>query len=1187
MVRSPFPGRAGGGLVETVAAQFVHLHNHTEYSLLDGAARIDDLFEHAARMGMPALAVTDHGVMYGAVDFYKAGKKHGVKPILGAELYVASRGRTQKESRDADFNHHLTVVAETQAGYLNLLKLVSAGWLEGYYYRPRVDMELLAQHHDGLIATSGCLGGEVCTHLMKDRTQQARDTAARYKDVFGPDNYFIELQDHGLVEQKKVNPILLQLAAELRLRTVATNDLHYTQRSDAGMHDALLCVQTGSTMQEAGRLKFDAEEFYLKSAQEMRAVFADVPEACDVTLEIAERCNVDLEFGSYKLPVFPTPNGEPVEDHLRRLVGEGATKRYGHPPSDVVQQRIEYELSTINDMGFASYFLIVADLIRFAKSNGVRCGPGRGSAAGSIVSYCLGITELDPIRYGLMFERFLNPSRREMPDIDMDFDVRGRNLVLKYATEKYGEDHVAQIVTFSTIKGKQAIRDAARVLDLPYMFGDRLAKMYPPSILGKDPPLAACFDSKHQWSPSDTPGNEAYQHAADLRRAYEEDSEAKRVIDLARSLEGLHRQAGVHAAGVVISDRPLVEYMPVKRAEDDAGGIVTQFEMTAVAELGLLKMDFLGLRNLSILMDTVENLRKRGIDLDIDALPLDDAQTFAMLSRGDTTGVFQMESNAMRDAVAKLKPDRLEDIIALVALYRPGPMDEIPKYIKGKHNPDLVQYLNPALEPILRDTHGVIVYQEQILQLLQLIAGYTAGEADLVRKAIGKKKVEIMRAEEPKFLGGAQAKGLDVEQAKKLWQLIQPFAGYSFNRAHAACYGYVAYQTAYLRAHYPTEYMSALLTSVRTSQDRMAFYLSECRGMGIKVQPPDVNLSDAEFTPSSDKEIRFGLSAVRHVGGNVVAAIIKCRGDVPFTSFSEFVHRMDPVALNKRVVESLAKAGAFDSLGVTRSDLLQVDRDKGVVLRDKVEDMLDAVATQKRNEAAGQFSLFGGGESEQLSEIPPSGEEIPQPLLLAAEKEMVGLYVSDHPLLAVEPALRACTDLRIADAHAAAATAATKTAGGIATRIVRRFTKKGEPMATFTLEGLDGAIEVVVFPATYAKAEQVLVNDAIVCVKGRVEVREDEAPKIVAMEVWRPNLEAGGDPLVLKIPTARAPMLVNQLKEVLQAHPGPTPVQVHLVAEDATVVRKMRIPDSLRVETRNGLYAELKSLLGSGVSIER
>ena len=1165
-----------------MSESFVHIHTHTEYSMLDGASRIDALMASAAEYGMPAIAITDHGVMYGAVDFYQKGQKHGVKPIIGSELYVATRSRFDKSSKEKDSNHHLTAVAESDEGYRNLMKLVSLAHLEGYYYRPRVDKELLSRYSKGIIVTSGCLAGEVGQLLLQGQVEQATRVAGEYQDIFGKDNFFVELQDHGLGDQHTVFPKLLDIAKAIDAPLLATNDLHYVHKSEAQTHDALLCIQTGSTINEPGRFKFDAEEFYLKSPAEMRALFAQHPEACDNTLAIAERCDVSLEFGVQRLPRFETPHGEDVESYLRALTYEGAARLYGDPLVAEVKERIEYELSTITSMGFASYFLIVADLIAYAKLQNVRCGPGRGSAAGSIVSYCLGIVGIDPMKYGLMFERFLNPARREMPDIDMDFDVRGRGDVLRYAVRKYGEDRVAQIVTFATIKGKQAIRDAARVLGMPYSVGDRLARAYPPGILGKDPPLSACFDPEYEW-PAGERGNQAYTNATDLRAAYQTDEDSKRVIDVARGLEGLRRQAGVHAAGVVISDVPLTEVIPVWRNEALGGGIVTQYEMNAVAELGLLKMDFLGLRNLTILGDAIDLLKRRGIDIDIDSIPMDDPKTFEMLSRGETMGVFQLEGSQMRESLVKLKPDHFEDIIAMVALYRPGPMREIPKYIKGKNDPASVQYLHPALEPVLKDTYGVIVYQEQILQLLQLIAGYSAGEADIVRKAIGKKIKEKMDAEEPKFVEGAQLQGLTKEQARSLWRLIEPFAGYSFNRAHAACYGLVAYQTAYLRANYPVEYMAALLTSVKDNPDRSPVYLAEARAQRITVEPPDVNTSDKDFTPTATGTIRYGLSAIRNVGENVVAKIIEAReAKGAFTSFEDFIAKVNPIVLNRRVIESLAKAGAFDALAVARSQLLQRDAEKGLVLSDAAAARADAANADARAREQGQFSLFAGhddiSDANLHTPLPPPREELPKSLLLAAEKEMLGVYVSDHPLFAVEEALRAASSHRVTDLDGLRDQDAV-TIGGLVTRMQKKFTKKGEPMAVFWLEDLEGAVEVVVFPSSYVSAAAVLSPDAIVTVRGKIDTR-DEEPKVVAQEVAIPSLDATGLPLVLSVPAeVCTPAFVDRLKGVLESHPGQTPVHLRLLS-GATPAKTIRLPHRYCVERRNGLYAELKVLLG-------
>ncbi len=1152
---------------------FAHLHVHTEYSMLDGAARVDDLFAEAARMGMPALAMTDHGFLFGAVDFYQAGKKHGVKPILGVEGYLAPGSRFEKQRRDAAEPYtHLTLLAENQTGYHNLLRLVSHASIEGFFYKPRMDRELLARYHEGIVATSGCLGGEACQRLLKGDRAGATAVLAEFRDIFGAGNYFVELMDHGLPEDKRVNPGLVACARDLGIPLLATNDLHYTRKADAVPHEVLLCIQTGAVLADPKRFKFDAEEFYLKSPAEMRALFAEYPDACDNTLAVAERCDVELSFGGSHLPQFDVPAGHTLESWLREETLRGAARRYGDQLPQAARERIDYELSVINHLGFAGYFLIVADLCRHAREHGIRVGPGRGSAAGSCVSYCLRITELDPIAYGLMFERFLNPERREMPDIDMDFDERRRGDMIRYATEKYGEDHVAQIVTFSTIKAKQAIRDSARVLGYPYKLGDDLAKMMPPPVLGKEFPLG-----------------EAYRLSADLRQARENDPDARKVLDTAEGLEGLRRQWGVHAAAVVISRAPLIEAAPVMKREAD-GAIITQYEMNGVAKLGLLKMDFLGLRNLTVLDDTLKHLRAAGTELDLGALPQDDEPTFRMLQAGDSDGVFQMESEGMRRLLRQLRPDRFEDIVALNALYRPGPMEQIPTYIAGKHDPRKVTYLHPLLEEITADTYGVMVYQEQIITLLQKVAGYSAGEADIVRKAIGKKIEALMRREEPRFLAGCRDKGLSAEQAQTLWRLIQPFAGYSFNRAHAAGYGLVAWQTAYLKAHHPVEYMAALLTSVKDDKDARPKYLGSCRRMGITVLPPDVNDSDSDFTPAGSgttataravpaaaaergRAIRYGLSAVRNVGEQVVQAIVAARRDKGrFTGFFDFCNKVDAGVLNKRVVESLIKAGAFDSLGHARRGLFEIH-----------DSYLDQVLADKRIQASGQGSFF-----DMAADADAAGLGRPQPSIgledwdktqrLAFEKEMLGQYVSDHPLLGLERALATAADTSLAVLAERPDGAVVKVAGILA-KLTKKFTRRGETYVIADLEDLDGTAECIFFPQTYQQHQGLLVQDAVVVVKARVDAR-DETPKLVALEVKPPSLaDPGAEPVVLNL-EARAcdDGTVNRLKRILGSHRGKAPVHLQIRGARSTMI--VRLGDQFRVDPRNGLYAEIKAELG-------
>jgi DNA polymerase-3 subunit alpha len=1151
---------------------FVHLHVHTEYSMLDGAARVSDLFAEAARMEMPALAMTDHGYLFGAVDFYQAGQKHGVKPIIGLEAYLAPGSRFEKQRRDvADPYTHLTLLAENQQGYESLIRLCSLASLEGFFYKPRMDRELLAQHAEGIIATSGCLGGEINQRLLKGDMDGARAEMATMRDIFGPDNYFVEVQDHGIAEQLKTNPDLIRLGKEVGVPLVAANDLHYTRKADSVPHEVLLCIQTGAVLADPKRFKLDGEEFYLKSPDQMHALFpdADYPGATANTLAIAERCNVELQFGTNYLPEVPVPEGHDLGSWLREEVWRGAKWRYGDPMPAEAVERVEYELDVIISLGFAGYFLIVADLCRYARSQGIRVGPGRGSAAGSAVSYCLQITELDPIHYNLMFERFLNPERREMPDIDMDFDERRRGDMIKYATEKYGSDHVAQIVTFSTIKAKQAIRDSARVLGFPYKLGDDIAKAMPPPVLGKDFPL-----------------KKAYELSSELR-AFKDQPDARKVLESAEGLEGLRRQWGVHAAGVVISRNPLQDHVPIMKREAD-GAIITQYEMNGVAQLGLLKMDFLGLRNLTVLDDCIRHLKAKGVDLELADIPDEDAKTFEMLCRGDSDGVFQMESEGMRRLLRQLRPDKFEHIVALIALYRPGPMEQIPVYIKGKHDPSKITHMHPLMAEITGDTNGVLVYQEQIITLLQKVAGYTAGRADIVRKAIGKKKLDLMRQEEPRFLEGCKEKGLSKDQAKTLWNLIQPFAGYSFNRAHAAGYGLVTWQTAYLKAHHPVDYVAALLTSVKDDKDQRPKYLGSCRRAGIVVLPPDVNESESDFTPIDYPEdakhgraVRYGLSAVRNVGEQVVEAIILARRDKGrFTSFFDFCEKVDATVLNKRVVESLIKSGAFDSLEHPRKALMEIHADH-----------IDSVLATKKNEAAGQFSLFGAADPDAGASasipLPTLGaDEWERAQVLSFEKEMLGQYVSDHPLLGMERQLAAAADTRLSGL-AERTDGAIVTVGGILAKLIKKFTKRGEVYVVAELEDLDGAAECIFFPQVYQANQGILAADSVVIVKARVDARE-ETRKLIAMEVKPAStteVDSSGTPtgpveLYFEARTCNT-TTVDRLKGILTAHRGRNPV--HLRIRGASKTMTVKLGDEFRVDPRNGLYAEIKATFGPSV----
>ncbi|MGH9024334.1 MAG: DNA polymerase III subunit alpha, partial [Acidimicrobiia bacterium] len=930
-----------------MGGSFAHLHLHTEFSMLDGAARIADLLDAAVADGQPAIAITDHGNMYGVLDFYAAARSRGIKPIVGMEAYYVEGSRFDRPRRADHEIFHLTLLAENAPGYANLMKISSRAYLDGFFYKPRMDLDLLETHRQGLVAATGCLGGLVCQLLLKGDEQGAREAAGRFQEVFGRDSFFVELQDHGLAEQRQVNPLLIELARRIDAPLLATNDSHYVARGDAEAHDALLCVQTGATRDDPKRFKFDGEEFYLKTAAEMRVLFAEVPEACDNTLWLAERADIELEFGKAVLPAFAVPEGHSEDSYLRHLTEEGARQRYGDPLPVAAQERLDHELGVIASMGFSAYFLVVWDLIRYARERGIRVGPGRGSAAGCCVAYCLRIVDLDPIRYDLIFERFLNSGRKEMPDIDMDFDERYRSEMIRYAAERYGADHVAQIVTFSTIKARAAVRDASRVLGYPYAMGDKIAKLMPPLIMGRDTPLSACFELDDHHA-------EGYRTAAELRALCESDPDARRVVEVARGLEGLRRQDGIHAAAVVITRQPLVEHLPIQRKPEPGGNtenapVVTQYEMHGVEALGLLKMDFLGLRNLSVIERAVELIAESGSPIDIDAVPLDDAPTFEMLRRGASVGVFQLEGAAMRSLMRSLAPTTFEDICALVALYRPGPMaaNMHLDYADRKNGRKPVTYYHPDLEEILSPTYGLMIYQEQLMRVAQRLAGYSLEEADNLRKATGKKIRALIAMERSKFVDGCERNGYGRDFGESMFDIVEPFADYSFNKSHSFGYGFVVYQTAYLKANYPVEYLAALLTSVKDDKDRTAVYLAECRTQRIPVRVPDVNVSEAEFV-AKDAAIAFGLAAVRNIGEGIVAHIVEeRRSGGPYRSFFDFCARAHPAALNRRVVESLIKSGAFDSLGHTRKGLLAV-----------FEPVVEAALARRREREAGIMSLF-------------------------------------------------------------------------------------------------------------------------------------------------------------------------------------------------------------------------------------
>ena len=1066
---------------------FVHLHVHTEYSMLDGASRISELVAAARDDRQPALAITDHGVLYGAIDFYRQATKEGIKPIIGMEAYLAEGSRFDRQKTD-EWNryNHITLLALNERGYKNLIILSSRGFLEGYWYKPRVDIELLAEHSEGILALSGCLSGAIPQALSEGSEEKAESLAKIFVDIFGRKNFYIELMDHGLPEQRRLNKRLVELARKANLGLVATNDSHYTSKSDSVLHEVLLCIQTGSTLDDDDRYRFDSDQFYFKTAAEMRALFSELPEACDATLDIAERVDFELQFGEHLLPKFDVPPGHDEKSYLRHLAFEGAKRRYGDPLPEHVEVRLQHELRVIEDMGFSAYFLIVADLVNYARRRGIRVGPGRGSASGCLVAYCLDIVQIDPLEYGLIFERFLNPGRRQMPDIDLDFDERYRGEIIRYAAERYGADHVAQIVTFSTIKARAAVRDAARVLGYSYALGDRIAKMMPPLVMGRSTPLKACLEK--------TPGyEESYVIAAPLREAYATDPDVKRVVDVALGLEGLRRQDSIHAAGVVISPVPLTEIVPVQRKGEEAE-VVTQFDMEAVEQLGLLKIDILGLRNLSVIEQTVALVREsRGETVEIDSIPRDDPKTFELLQRGQTTGVFQLEGHQMRQLLRSLRPTSIAEIAAVIALYRPGPMSNIPRYVDRKHGREAITYPHPDLEPILRETYGVLVYQESVIEIASTIAGFDLAKADAFRKAVGKKIPELVEAQRDEFIEGCVRNGYDRKFAEELFALIEPFADYGFNKSHAYGYATISYQTAYLKAHYPAEYLAALLSSVKDDKDKTALYLAECRAMGITVKPPDVNTSEVDFAVK-DGVIVYGLSGIRNVGEAVGRKIVEARRrGGAFSSFEEFCSRLDSSALNKRVLEALIKAGAFDSLGYKRKALFE-----------KAIAIADAVSTLRRREEEGQSSLFGIAEAAPVASVATEGEEWDREERLSFEREMLGLYVSDHPYLAYQEQLSQVVSAPLGELEEL--DDGNHIFAGCLTALRANYTKRGELMYSFVLEDLTGSLPVTCFPKAAKEYGHRIREHAVVVVAGRLEQRDEER-SLIAEAILDPSID--------------------------------------------------------------------------------
>lgn len=1157
-------------------ASFVHLHVHTEYSMLDGAARVGDLMSAVASQDMPAIAMTDHGNVFGAFDFYKQAKKAGVKPIIGIEAYVAPGSRFEKkrvqwaEGGEDDVSGggaytHMTLLAENNEGLANLFRLSSLASLEGYYYKPRMDRELLAKYSKGIIATTGCPGGEVQTRLRMGAYREAVRAAAELRDIFGPENFFLELMEHGIDVEARVKKDLLKLGKELGLPLLATNDLHYTAQKDSSAHEVLLCVQSGSTLADPKRFKFENTEFYLKTAEQMREIFKELPESCDNTLLVAERCNVTLREGENLLPNFEVPEGETEDSWLRKEAERGLREKLGSAITPAHEDRLKYELEVMGKMGFPGYFLVVADLVGYAKRERIRVGPGRGSACGSLVSYALGITALDPLEHGLLFERFLNPERISMPDIDLDFDERRRGEMIRYATQKYGEDRVAQIITYGTIKSKQSIKDSTRVLGYPYAVGEKLTKALPPAIMGKDISLAGVFDPKH----------DRYVEAGEFRALYESDPDSKRVVDTARGLEGLKRQWGVHAAGVILSKEPLLDVIPIHRRDAD-GAIITQFDMGACEATGLLKMDFLGLRNLSVLDDCLLNIKEnQGIEVVLETLTLDDPKTFELLGRGDTLGVFQLDGGPMRALLRSMVPDSFADISAVIALYRPGPMgvNAHNDYADRKNGRKPIESIHPEfskpLDEILGDTYGLIVYQEQVMAIAQKVAGFSLGRADLLRKAMGKKDRAILDKEYVHFQEGMKENGFTAGAIEKLWTTLLPFSDYAFNRAHSAGYGVISYWTAFLKANYPTEYMASLLTSVRDDKDKSALYLSECRRMGIKVLPPDVNESNSEYT-ARGTDIRFGLAAIRNVGEGVVASIKKSRETKGnFTSFGDFLAKVEVQVCNKKTIESLIKAGAFDSFELSRKGLMSVHLEA-----------IDSIMETKRAEAIGQFDLFGGESVSQVSGIEidiPAGEW-EKSILLSYEREMLGLYVSDHPLLGIEHLIRAATDVTISQLlDDETLQDQMVTIGGLVTGIQRKVTRQGASWAIVTVEDLAGALEVLFFSNTYTQYALTLSEDQVVVIRGRADRREDTL-RFTALELTSPDISKGPiGPLLITMPIAQCtPPIVDRLREILLTHPGQR--EVHLQLDDHGKRTIMKL--DARVTSSPSLSADLKEILG-------
>ena len=1141
---------------------FAHLHVHTEYSLLDGSNKIQEYVARVKELGMTAAAITDHGVMYGVIDFYKAANAAGINPILGCEVYVAPNSRFDREKVSGeDRYYHLVLLAENNTGYSNLMKIVSKGFVDGYYYKPRVDMEVLTTYHEGIIALSACLAGEVQRNLVRGMYDEAKKAAEKYENCFGKGNFFLELQDHGIPEQRLVNQQLLRLSQDTGIELVATNDVHYTYADDAEAHDILLCIQTGKKLADEDRMRYEGGQYYVKSEEEMKELFPYALGALENTQKIADRCHVEIEFGKTKLPHFDVPEGYTTWTYLNKLCYEGLEEKYPKEQAEELRPRLEYELSVIKEMGYIEYFLIVWDYINFARTHGIPVGPGRGSAAGSLVSYTTGITNIEPVRYGLIFERFLNPERVSMPDIDVDFCYNRRQEVIDYVIEKYGKDCVTQIVTFGTLAARGVIRDVGRVMDLPYAYVDNIAKSIPNE-------LGITIEKALVKNP-------------ELRTLYETDAQVRKLIDMSKRLEGLPRHTSMHAAGVVISEKPMDEYVPLSRGSD--GMITTQFTMTTIEELGLLKMDFLGLRTLTVIDDAVKMVNKsKGVKIDIDHIDYDDKEVLASLGTGKTEGVFQLESAGMKNFMKELKPESLEDVIAGISLYRPGPMDFIPAYIKGKNNAATITYDCPQLEPILAPTYGCIVYQEQVMQIVRDLAGYTWGRSDLVRRAMSKKKTKVMEEERQNFVYGNKAEGvpgcvangIDEKVANKIYDEMIDFAKYAFNKSHAAAYAVVSYQTAYLKYYYPVEFMAALMTSVLDNSTKVSEYILTCRRMGIEILPPDINEGESGFSVSGNS-IRYGLSAIKSVGRPVIEAIIEERRERGvFTTLNDFITRMSGKDVNKRSIENFIKAGALDCLEGTRKQLLMV-----------YSSVLDSVNQEKKNSMAGQMTLFDLAPEEDKADFElklPDVGEYPKEELLAFEKEVLGVYISGHPLEAYEEKWRKNISAVTSDFMLDEETGATKihdgekvVIGGMVTAKTIKYTKTNQVMAFFTIEDLVGTVEVIIFPRDYEKYHTYLEEDAKIFVTGRANVEEEKNGKVICEKI------IGFDDSKKELWLQFADLASYQEKEaklsgMLAGSDGRDEVIIYLAAEK----QMKRLPKSRSIRVEQGLLQTLFGFLG-------